>query len=161
MVSGFLLLPCYILRLQTQSLILEFYFCDISVIESYGLTQEADDDEMENENKRWRVDDRLLHQASKKTEPIQEAVDLPAKKDFVKRAKYVIQKTLPKLQADSTSGKDSLIANDKDIDGKNCESHGYVVIDQGYRCNVLLAEMVRALVKGTTRTSVQIRHMVS
>eukprot|EP00531_Pseudo-nitzschia_arenysensis_P014188 CAMPEP_0116154538 /NCGR_PEP_ID=MMETSP0329-20121206/21833_1 /TAXON_ID=697910 /ORGANISM="Pseudo-nitzschia arenysensis, Strain B593" /LENGTH=649 /DNA_ID=CAMNT_0003651523 /DNA_START=1 /DNA_END=1951 /DNA_ORIENTATION=- len=45
------------------------------------------------------------------------------------------------------------------MDEKTSESHGYVVIDQGYRCNILLAEMVRALVKGTTRTSIQIRHM--
>ncbi len=132
------------------------------MIESYGLTQETEDDEIENENRPWRVDDRLLHQASKKTEPIQEAVDLPAKKDFVKRAKYVIQKTLPKLQADGASSKNtSPSTKEKDVDGKTSESHGYVVIDQGYRCNILLAEMVRALIKGTTRTSVQIRHMVS
>ena len=128
------------------------------VIESYGLTQETDDDEMDEGNKPWRVCDRLLHQASKKTEVVHEVVDLPAKRDFVKRAKYVIQKTLPNLRPDASSNKASNAAKEKDVE-KNSESNGYIVIDQGYRCNILLAEMVRALVKGTTRTSVQVRHM--
>lgn len=137
------------------------FFWVFSVIESYGLTQEAEDDDMDDENKPWRVDNKLLHQASKKNEPDQEAVDLPAKKDFVKRAKYVIQKTLPKLSSDGTSIKAASLAKAAEAEAKSSESHGYIVIDQGYRCNVLLAEMVRALVKGTTRTSMQVRLMVS
>ena len=132
-----------------------------SVIESYGLTQEVEDDDMDDENKPWRVDNKLLHQASKKNEPDQEAVDLPAKKDFVKRAKYVIQKTLPKLSSDGTSIKAASLVKAVEADAKSSESHGYIVINQGYWCNVLLAEMVRALVKGTTRTSMQLRLMVS
>ena len=128
------------------------------MIESYGLTQETEDDEMDDGNKSWSVDDRLLHQASKMTEVAQEVVDLPAKKDFVKRAKIVIQKTLPIVRSGGTSSKTSTLTKEKDGDGN--ESHGYIVLDQGYRCNILLAEMIRALIKGTTRTSMQIRHMV-
>jgi hypothetical protein len=131
------------------------------VIDSYGLTQQAEEDAMDDGNKLWKVDDSLLHQASKKTEPIQEAVDLPAKKDFVKRAKYVIQKTLPKLRSDGTSIKVPSSVKAVDGDAKSSESHGYIVIDQGYRGNILLAEMVRALVKGTTKVSTQLRSMVS
>ena len=111
------------------------------MIESYGLTQETEDDEMEGEIKKWRVCDRLLHQASKKSEVVQEVVDLPAKRDFVKRAKYVIQKTLQNLRPDASSNKTPNAGKDKDGD-KNSESNGYIVIDQGYRCNILLAEMV-------------------
>lgn len=113
---------------------------------------------MDDGNKSWSVDDRLLHQASKMTEVAQEVVDLPAKKDFVKRAKIVIQKTLPIVRSGGTSSKTSTLTKEKDGDGN--ESHGYIVLDQGYRCNILLAEMIRALIKGTTRTSMQIRHMV-
>ena len=131
------------------------------MIDSYGLTQQVEEDAMDDGHKLWRVDDRLLHQASKKTEPIQEAVDLPAKKDFVKRAKYVIQKTLPKLRSDGTASKAPSSAKAVDGDAKSSESHGYIVIDQGYRGNILLAEMVRALVKGTTKASSQLRMMVS
>jgi len=131
------------------------------VIDSYGLTQHVDEDEMDDGNKKWRVDESLLHQASKKSEPVEEAVDLPAKKDFVKRAKYVIQKTIAKLRSDGTNSKAVSSTKTIDEDVKSSESHGYIVIDQGNRCNILLAEMVRALVKGSTKVSVQMRTMVS
>ena len=132
------------------------------MIDSYGLTQHADDeDQMGDGDKKWRVDDSLLHQASKKTEPIIEAVDLPAKKDIVKRAKYVIQKTLAKMNSDGTNSKTVSSTKTTDEDIKSSESHGYIVIDQGNRCNILLAETVRAIVKGSTKVSGQMRSMVS
>ncbi|VEU34941.1 unnamed protein product [Pseudo-nitzschia multistriata] len=137
-------------------------FLFFKVIDSYGLTQQSEDDEndeMDDGEKKWRVDNRMLHQASKKSEPVKEAVDLPAKKDFVKRAKIVIQKTFAKLRSEGTNSKSISSTKAIDEDVKSNESHGYIVIDQGSRCNILLAEMIRALVKGSTKVSVQIRHM--
>ena len=116
---------------------------------------------MEDGNKPWRVDDSLLLQASKKSEAVQESIDLPAKKDFVKRAKYVIHKTLPNMRPGAMLNKVSASTKGKDGDDKSPEVSGYVVIDQGNRCNILLAEMIRALVKGTTRVLPQMRLMVS
>mmetsp|Transcript_21082 Transcript_21082/g.58594 ORF Transcript_21082/g.58594 Transcript_21082/m.58594 type:complete len:2371 (-) Transcript_21082:379-7491(-) len=127
------------------------------VIDSYGLTQHNDDDEMDDGDEKWRVDKSLLHEASKK-KPVEEAVDLPAKKDILKRAKIVIQKTLAKLRSEGT-GKAVSSTKTVDEDVKSNESNGYIVIDQGSRCNILLAEMVRALVKGSTKVSAQVRQM--
>lgn len=133
-----------------------------AVIDSYGLTQHAADDEMDDGENKWRVDKRLLHQASKKSEPVEEAVDLPAKKDIVKRAKYVIHKTVSKLNSDGTNGKASISVKVVEEESKsNKESHGYIVIDQGNRCNILLAEMIRGLLKGSTKVAAQVRLMVS
>ena len=126
----------------------------LKVIKSYGLIQETNGEG----GKLWSVNEKLLHQASKKSEPEQEAVDLPSKKDFVRRAKVVITKTLARLR--STEPNKKLSAKNTN-DTENSETNGYTVIDQGYQCNILLAEMVRALVKGSTRTSSQMRVMVS
>ena len=64
---------------------------------------------------------------------VEEAVDLLAKKDFVKRAKYVIQKTIAKLRSDGTNSKAVSSTKTIDEDAKSSES--------------LLAELVRALIK--------------
>ena len=116
---------------------------------------------MDDGDKKWRVDERLLHQVSKKSEPTKEVFDLPAKKDFVKRARHIIQKTMIRLVPDGTNGKMLPPPKAVEADSKSSESHGYIVIDQGNHCSILLAEMVRALMKGTTRVLASMRTMVS
>ena len=134
----------------------------IVVIDSYGLTQDVDEDAMDEGKKKWKVDESLLNQASnKKNESTtHESVDLPAKKDFVKRAKYVIVRTIASLRTGGTNN--TAISSAKtDEDINSSESHGYIKIDQGNRCNILLAELVRGVVKGSTKNAVQLRKMVS
>jgi hypothetical protein len=135
----------------------------IVVIDSYGLTQDVDEDAMDEGKKKWKVDESLLNQANnKKSESTtHEAVDLPAKKDFVKRAKYVIVRTIASLRTGGTNNKAISSTKTDDDDIKGSESHGYIMIDQGNRCNILLAELVRGVVKGSTKNAVQLRNMVS
>ena len=130
------------------------------MIDSYGLTQEAKDDDMD-EGKKWKVDVSLLNQASKINESSHhEAIDLPAKKDFVKRAKTVILKSLSKNRFGNAMTKSSTKAIDDEIKSTT-ESNGFVVIDQGSRRNILLAELCRGVIKGSTKNAVEMRKMVS
>jgi hypothetical protein len=129
------------------------------VVESYGLTNHEIDENQNEGNLRsrtWRVDQSLLHQASKKSEPSQVAVDLPAKKDLVKRAKAVISKAMARLDSGS-----AFVENAKNMenDPDEGESNGYVAINQGNRCYVLLAELVRAVLKGSNKSAMQMRIM--
>ena len=121
------------------------------LIESYGLKHESKEGEDSAET-RWIVDDELLLQASAKSkdgpEFTREVMDLPVKKDMAKRAKTVLQKSIAALEAGVRS------AGTKDVSKSKSEeqtksSHGYIVIDQGNRSCVLLAEMVRGIVKGS------------
>ena len=126
------------------------------VIDAYGLTHHEDENQNDEEGKEskgivWRVDQRLLHQASKKAEPkAQEVVDLPAKKDLVKRAKTVINKSLAQAKYGvvvPTENEPSMDPNE----GSEADNHGYTLINQADRCNILLAELVRAICKASAQ----------
>ena len=132
------------------------------VIDSYGLTPDADEDKMDDGNKKWKVDESLLTQDTKKNESVHEGVDLPAKKDFVKRAKLVISRTILKMRSGTTNSKVISSTKTTDDDTKSsAESNGYILIDQGNRCNILLAELCRGVIIGSTKNAVQLRQMVS
>jgi hypothetical protein len=121
------------------------------VIEAYGLTHhELDGGEEKDDGRKWRVDTALLNQSSKKNDGGKsEPDDLPPKRDLVKRAKAVLEKSYSTLKAGGVQA--AIAANEAaekaKEDAKVMESHGYAVIDQSNRCNILLAELVSALVK--------------
>lgn len=129
------------------------------IIDSYGLTNnETDENQSDGDlrSRTWRVDQTLLHQASKKSEPSQVAVDLPPKKDLVKRAKAFISKGIARLDSGSAFV-DSM--KNVDNDPEEADSHGYVAINQGKGCYVLLAELLRAILKGSNKSGMQTRIM--
>jgi hypothetical protein len=145
-----------VLRHNTEVLKVMTGFNKKLVIDSYGLSyHEAEDCHSNEESRTWRVDQDLLHQASKKSEPSQEAIDLPSKKDLVKRAKVVISKGAARMKSRTALGETgkSLVDNDHE----EVESHGYAVIDQSNSCYVLLAELVRAVLKGSNKSTVQMK----
>lgn len=117
------------------------------IIESYGLKHNLDGSGNDGTAK-WNVDDDSLLQASKKddgTADVREPVDLPTKKDLAKRAKLVLQRsTASPGPGGRTSFGKSTAASVKDAPG-----HGFAVIDQGNRCCILLAEMIRGICKGS------------
>jgi hypothetical protein len=134
------------------------------IIESYGLKHNiSEDNQLE-----WKMDNDLLLEAptnlntassTKETSSVpSEPVDLPVKKDLTKRAKTVIQKsitildlgvqpggTLRKQAAATAASKQSA----SEASAVEVIDHNYTKIDQGDRCCILLAEMVRGIVKGS------------
>ncbi|KAL3915362.1 MAG: hypothetical protein SGILL_005694, partial [Bacillariaceae sp.] len=124
------------------------------VVESYGLTHhEVEGSEEKDDGKTWRVDPGLLIQSSKKNDGEVEAADLPQKKDLVRRAKAVIEKSYLILKSGGIQAALAIneAAEKTKAQSKVLESHGYAVIDQTNRCNILLAELVSALVKVPTK----------
>lgn len=130
------------------------------IIESYGLKHIVD----EGGTAKWSVDEELLLKASNKdvgSDEVREAVDLPTKKDLAKRAKLVLQKsiTVTDTTAKAASGKPSGGSNGT---GKEPADHGYALIDQGNRCCILLAEMVRGICRGSlTKAGKQVKLLCS
>jgi hypothetical protein len=126
------------------------------VIDAYGLTHHEDetqnnDDGKESKGVVWRVDQSLLHQASKKAEPkAREGADLPAKKDLVKRAKTVITKSLAQAKSGGAVPTENEFSMDPN-DVSKAENHGYTLINQAGRCNILLAELIRAICKASAQ----------
>jgi hypothetical protein len=106
----------------------------------------------------WIVDDALLQQASTNDEDesgVREPIDLPVKKDMAKRAKTVLQKSIVALESGIRPG--AAKGQSAAKGGEPTIPHGYVGIDQGDRCCILLAEMVRGIVKGSQTKNA--RHM--
>lgn len=107
------------------------------VASSYGLEQKS----LEGGDQVWSVSDALLGQvAHVQGEEGDEAaapelVELPTKKDLLKRVKSV----LTRLPTSPVAAVETLPAPEA--------SHGYTVLDQRDPCNIFLAEMLRALVK--------------
>ena len=100
------------------------------VIRTYGLVR-PQNGEGHTQHK-WTVDmNKLLPSPSEGGD--QENAELPTKKDLVKRAKIVLTKT----------------GNAAAIDKKSPENyeHDYAVLDQSERCNILLAEIMRGVLK--------------
>lgn len=128
------------------------------IIDTYGLTRhEIEGDKIDDASMTWRVDQTLLHQASKKSDHSQEAVELPAKKDLAKRAKAIISKAMARLNSSTAFGETGKKATE--IDREEGESHDYAVINQGNPCYVLLAELIRAVLKGSNKSAIQMRMM--
>jgi hypothetical protein len=123
------------------------------IIEAYGLKLSSENGD--NGSGTWSVDDELLLKGSKSNEDdpkMKEAADLPTKKELAKRAKLILSKSMLVVEgggrplATKSSGT-SNIPSTKVVD------HGFTVIDQGNRCCILLAEMVRGVCKGSLTKS--------
>lgn len=131
------------------------------IIESYGLKHNIPDGENADGNQ-WKVDDDLLSQASANNQGdsnAPQAVDLPVKKDMAKRAKTVFRKTIASLESGVQPGAAKKTGPNENVD-QPANKYGYAIIDQGDRCCILLAEMVRGIVKGSsTKKSKQLRLM--
>eukprot|EP00980_Cylindrotheca_fusiformis_P030318 scaffold24653_cov157-Cylindrotheca_fusiformis.AAC.2 len=118
------------------------------IIESYGLKENPS--ETKTDENQWVVDDDLLRQGSTKNGDESDAsdlVDLPAKKDLVKRAKTVLRRTLSYREA-GAEGNGGKKPDPSNTVGQT--KYGYTVIDQGDRCCILLAEMIRGIVRGSS-----------
>jgi superfamily II DNA/RNA helicase len=131
------------------------------IIESYGLKHHTPDAENADELQ-WKVADDLLRQASANNHGdsnVREPLDLPVKKDMAKRAKIVMRNTITSIKSGVQPGTaKSTVANPNVNQPTN--DYGYAVIDQGDRCCILLAEMVRGIVKGSsTKMAKQMRFM--
>jgi hypothetical protein len=133
------------------------------IIESYGLKHIVEDGVGAGKTK-WSVDGELLLKASNKeveSALVREVVDLPTKKDLAKRAKLVLQRSVAASEPGSraSTGKSSTTTNGT---GKDTSDHGYAVINQGNRCCILLAEMVRGICKGSlTKAGKQVKLLCS
>lgn len=128
------------------------------IIESYGLKQSGPDGG-DLESFEWIVDNEFLHQSSSNNLEPSEVSDLPPRKDLVKRAKTVLQKSIAALETgvNPKQNSSSNIGTEESV-----TSFGYSVIDQGDRCCILLAEMIRGIVKASSsKMAKQIRSMYS
>ena len=129
------------------------FFNQNLVVRAYCLAHEDDssscsegDNETTTAEKkpRWVVDEMaLLASTGLLTSDSQDFVELPTKKDLVKRAKLVLARTptnvslQPQIPSASAAISGCQAASEED----------YRIIDQSDRCNVLLAEILKAIVK--------------
>ena len=122
------------------------------IIRAYCLVRETanvedGDEPAESQAQKWTVDYEALVASTglaNATAEAQDFVELPTKKDLVRRAKMVLSRSVganPSQPAASTIG--PMAANGED---KEAPEKKYLVLDQSDRCNVLLAEMLRAIV---------------
>ena len=135
------------------------------IVESYCLQQTQDDNSTDElAAGEWTVDEDLLQQSftgallsdDATNSGIAEPLDLPAKKDLAKRARAVLTKSMASLDDVSVIKKAPPVAETLSVD------YGYTVIDQGDRCCILLAEMVRGLLKPSpSKMSPQLRLLCS
>jgi hypothetical protein len=141
------------------------------LIDSYGLRQSSDDS-MPNDDTshpEWIVDNDMMLQAvtggvgeRKSTQGTAlEPLDLPAKKDLAKRLKTVLLRSIAVLESGvDPAGSRPIPATANPVESAN--DYGYTVIDQGDRFCILLAEMVRGILKGSqTKMGRQVRLMCS
>lgn len=139
------------------------------LIDSYGLRQSSDES-MPNEDAshpEWIVDNDMMMQAVMGSErkaaqgTTLEPLDLPATKDLSKRAKTVLLRSIAALESGGdAAGSHSMPAAANPIESTN--DYGYTVIDQGDRFCILLAEMVRGILKGSqTKMGRQVRLLCS
>jgi len=127
------------------------------VKKAYGLTQQQKDENEDSAVAVWVVDDALLKQAedgayasqsddNDDEEKAEELAELPTKKDLLKRAKTVLSRSVSSLTAGA------LKPEGTGQDGEKQEpppqiTYKYSVLNQGDHCNILLAEMLRGLMK--------------
>ena len=124
------------------------------VIRAYSLVYENHDESDEDgdgENmegtksprSQWVVDEaQLLASTGLESTESQEFVELPTKKDLVKRAKLILSKNVDLVGLQSQR---SVLADAMKVDVDIPDN--YFVLDQSDRCNVLLAEILKATVK--------------
>lgn len=108
-----------------------------AVTRAYGLTHKKVDDGASQAQESWSVDDSLLgDQQATEIGPSSRKVaeDLPTSKDLQRRARLL----LTKCQLDTKA---------TGVAPAPRNNHGFTVLDQSQRCNVLLAEMLRGLAK--------------
>lgn len=109
------------------------------VVRAYGLVRspEGATDEDSAKQPTWIVDTSALEQeVSSGSSEEQKIVELPTKKDLVKRAKIVLTRGV--VRGSGSRVNTELSAS---------ETHGFSVLDQSERCNILLAELMRGVVK--------------
>lgn len=108
------------------------------LIRTYGLTRQSNEKEAVDQSKqtRWVVDLsrlQLIKGSLRSTEPAK-LIDLPPKKDLVKRAKAILSKVIAPP-----------ILNKQD--NPILHTHDYTVLDQMDVTNVFLAEMLRGILR--------------
>jgi hypothetical protein len=141
------------------------------LVDSYGLKQQLVESGEEGGEpvSEWIVDEEILLQSSvpsvggsdSEEKLALEPLDLPIKKNLAKRAKAVLLKSISVLNTDGAPTGKSNVASMK-VDEQPGIEHGFSVIDQGDRCCILLAEIVRGVVKGSQKkTPHQVRSLCS
>lgn len=119
------------------------------VIDSYGLQHITDGD---GNTSKWVVDHEKLRRGPGMSEDEKLPKALPSRKDLTKRAKHVLQKSLP-----SETGHNQVSRKSGNVPAA-LSTHGHTVIDESNRCFTLLAEMVRGIAKGAhTKAAKQMR----
>lgn len=122
------------------------------IIEAYGLKHANDEGGVGAGT--WAVDEETLLRVLAKDEDnaeIKEAADLPAKNYLAKRAKLVLSKSVSILEG-NTRGPPGQVpsgAGNLKEGTKETVDHGFTTINQGDRCCILVAEMVRGVCKGS------------
>ena len=129
------------------------------IVESYGLKREpvGGDSSDGNSSMQWVVDDDLLLQAATGKNPgkdseegaNREPLDLPMKKDLSKRAKTVILKSIYILESGVTPASRTTETAPDPNEAALTNDYGYTVVDQSDKCCILLAEMVRVILKAS------------
>lgn len=120
------------------------------LVTTYGLVEPTDEEG-------WKINEDALkdHLASKNGSK-SGGEDLPKRKLLVKRFKKVVMtfigKVAPEEDGVADVDADDNIDNAEGDDKNSTKSHGFQVIDQTSKCNILLAEMVRGLLKVSRNT---------
>ena len=117
------------------------------IIEAYGLRRFGENGDQSTGT--WSVDEELLLKGSKKNNAdlkSEGVVDLPTKKELAKRAALVLSKSV--LVAEG-GGRASAGKGGSSIPSKQVVDHGFTAVDQGNRCCILLAEMIRGVCKSS------------
>lgn len=125
--------------------------CNLNLlVETYCLQQTSvERGEDESSPVRWAMDEDLLlrslsevQKGNGSTSP--EPLDLPAKRDLARRAKAVLLKSIAGLDDNASTRQNSAAkVEEPSFD------YGYPVISQTNRCFILLAEMLRGIVKAS------------
>ena len=120
------------------------------LVKSYGLVQSTEETGLSLSTSKWMVDDNLLLQnltgqatkegTDKTSDDTEVEVDLPTKKELLKRAKTVLSRA-------AVTSEQPLLAAAAAVAMDPQPAHDFSALDQTNPCNMLLAEMLRALLK--------------
>lgn len=121
------------------------------IIEAYGLRRFGENGDSSTGT--WSVDEELLLKGSKNNNANVKSkgvVDLPTKKELAKRATLVLSKSILVAEGGgrASAGK-SNSSNVGNMPSKEAVEHGFTAVDQGNRCCILLAEMIRGVCKAS------------
>lgn len=133
-------------------------FNDATVVRTYNLVQEAneenEEEETQNENPKWEVDDEALVASTGFDSDESQEVDLPPKKDLAKRIKQILSKNVGNSFGSRAASSPSGLPGVMQVDSKG--EKDFCVIDQGDRCNILLAEILAAVVKAKSLSAMKL-----